>query len=65
VHAALTAQRYDADGALATRVRPCPMSAISMFFAVPGAATATVWANASHTTQANKPRPLDPLGGST
>ncbi len=62
---ALTAVRYVADGALATRGRPCPMSATSMFFAVPGAATATTWADASHIAQGNKPRPLDPIGGST
>jgi hypothetical protein len=41
------------------------MSATSMFFAIPGAATVTVWANGSHTAQANKPRPLDLIGGST
>jgi hypothetical protein len=42
------------------------MSATSMFFTVPGAAaTVTVWANGSHIAQANKPRPLDLIGGST
>jgi hypothetical protein len=65
VHAALTTQRYVADGALATRVRLCPTSAIPMFFAARGTATATVWAKDSHIAQANKPRPLDPIGGST
>ena len=58
------ALRYLADGTFAGRGRPCPTSAISMF-AVPGAATVTVWANGSHIAQANKPRPLDPIGGST
>ena len=57
----ITALRYLADGAAAGVVR---MRATSMFFAVPGAATAAVWANASH-IQATKPRPLDPIGGST
>jgi hypothetical protein len=57
--------RYLADGSLAGRARPCPMSATPMLFAVPGVATVTVWANGSHIAQANKPRPLDPIGGST
>jgi hypothetical protein len=61
---AAASMRYLADGAVVGRVRPCPTSATSMF-AVPGAATATVWANGSHIAQANKPRPLDPIGGST
>ena len=63
--AGATAQRYLADGAAAGRPGACPMSATSMFFAVPGAATVTVWANGSHIVQANKPRPLEPIGGST
>jgi len=49
----------------AGRVRAYPLNATSMFFAVPGAATGNVWANASHIAQGTKPRPLDPLGGST
>jgi len=59
-----TMLRYLADGDLAGRVRPCPVSVTSMF-AVPGSATATVWGNGSHIAQADKPRPLDPIGGST
>jgi hypothetical protein len=66
-------QRYLTDGdrpglrvpGLVDRVRSYPMCATPMFFAVPGAATASVWANATHIAQANKPRPLDPIGGST
>jgi hypothetical protein len=65
VHAGLATERYLADGALAGRGRECPTSATPMFFAVRGTATVTVWANGSHIAQANKPRPLDPIGGST
>ncbi len=60
-----TVLRYLADGSLADRARPCPTSSTPMFSVVPGAATVTVWANGSHIAQANKPRPLDPIGGST
>jgi len=62
VIAGVTALRYLADGTGAGAVRPY---ATTMLFAVPGAATVTVWALGSHIAQANKPRPLDPIGGST
>ena len=57
-----TVLRYLADGTGAGRART---HVTTMLFAVPGVATVTVWANGSHIAQANKPRPLDPIGGST
>jgi hypothetical protein len=41
------------------------MGSTAMFFALPAAAAGTAWANATHISQADKPRPLDPIGGST
>jgi len=63
VRTALTIERYLAGGLGADRGRLCPLGVVSMF-AVPAAATATVWANDSHIAQA-KPRPLELIGGST
>jgi hypothetical protein len=60
-----TLLRYLADGALAGRVRSFAMGSTAMFFALPAVAVGTAWANATHIAQADKPRPLDPIGGST
>jgi hypothetical protein len=59
-----TTQRYLADGLGAGRVRYCQATATPMF-AVPGAATATVWVNASHIAKVGTIRPLGLIGGST
>jgi hypothetical protein len=59
----LSVQRYLADGLGARRVRHCQTTATPMF-AAPGAATATVWVNASHIAKDNA-RPLGLIGGST